>query len=93
MNKIINYALYVVPFYGVYDQFFKKHKGERSTLGIIGSGIYTTLFVVKLALLPAYVSKGIATKNWNPLNFSSEKVEKKNNKSLELKLDSIENLK
>lgn len=77
LKKIGKYSLYLIPCYGLYDQFVKKSKEERSPLGIAGSGIYTAIFIVKLALLPAYIGKGVTTKNWSPFNFNSKhKIEK-----------------
>ncbi len=79
-KKAGNYALYVIPGYGVYDQVFRKHKGERSPLGVIGSGIYTAGFLIKVALLPAYLGKGVTTGNWNPFKFNSkDKIERVEN--------------
>jgi hypothetical protein len=71
-KKAGNYALYIVPLYGIYDQLFRKHKGERSKAGIVFSSVYTTAFIVKLVLLPAYLGKGIATHNWHPFHFDSK---------------------
>lgn len=92
-KKAGNYALYAVPGYGVYDQLFKKHKGERSAAGIIFSSIYTAGLVIKLALLPAYVSKGVSTGNWHPFRFNekekTEQIEKisRKQKNLEKNVD------
>ena len=75
-KKVGGYALYLVPGYGMYDQFFRKQRGERSTLGIIGSGIYTASFLIKLAILPAYLGKGVSTGDWHPFRFNEkEKTE------------------
>jgi len=70
-KKIGHYVLYTIPGYGVYDQV-KKPKGKRSALGFISSGIVTAFFIVKLALLPAYIGKVAATGNWHPFRFNSK---------------------
>lgn len=78
-KKIGNYALYVMPGYGLYDQFVRKHKGERNVLGVIGATVSAGFLVAKLVAFPAYVSKGVATGNWHPFKFEEkEKIEQSN---------------
>ncbi len=79
-NFVGKYKWYLAPGYGVYDQVFKKKKEERSTFGVIGSGVYTAFVIVKLALLPGYIGKGFATGNWHPFKFDSkDKIERVEN--------------
>ncbi len=98
-NSIFYHLAYLGPGVGLYREF-KKPRNERSIGETIAFGLYTVPLVIKLALLPAYVGKGVATGNWNPFNFDKkykteqiEDLSKKENKSeklnyLERELDS-----
>ncbi len=81
-KKVGKYSLYLLPGYGIYKEL-KKPKNKRSTLGIVGFTIYALPFVVKVALLPAWIGAGISTGEWGPYNQIKNIIENtKENKEL-----------
>ncbi|MFH1503186.1 MAG: hypothetical protein ABIE36_00830 [Candidatus Diapherotrites archaeon] len=74
-KKAIYYAGYVVPGVGVYREF-KKPKSKRSILGTIGFSVYAIPFIIKIT----YLGTGIVTKEWNPVNYIKNFIEKKEEK-------------
>ncbi len=73
IKRVGKYALYLIPGYGSYQEF-KKPKEKRSLIGTIGFTLYAAGFFLKLSVLPAYVTKGITTGEWNPFKIKSEKI-------------------
>lgn len=65
-KKIGNGALYLIPGYGIYDQY-KKPQEKRSKIGSIGAIAYLGLVITKNILLPSYLVTGSNTGEWNPV--------------------------
>ena len=87
-KEIVKYTPYLLPGYGVYQQF-KKPKEERNTFGVIGFGIYSIPLLIKIGIVGLYLGKGIITKNWefNLKSKTGQVIENKktNRKNLENK--------
>lgn len=79
IGKAILYGIGdTLPGVGIYREF-KKPKGKRKLGAIIGFGIYTLPFLIKVT----YFGMGVITKEWNPVNYFKNAVEKKEERNID----------
>ena len=77
-KEILYYMAYLLPFFGIIDQYLKPKK-ERSKLGVLFSAAIVAGFIIKAGLL--YGGKVVATGDWHPFRFNQErKIENSINK-------------
>lgn len=77
-KAILYYIGDTLPGVGLYREF-KKPKSKRKLGAIIGFGIYTLPFLIKVA----YLGTGIITKEWNPTNYFKENIEKREERNID----------
>lgn len=64
-KEILGYGLYLIPFYGIYDQY-KLPKEKRDKAKVIFSNMTILGFAAKFATIPAYfLIKDVVSKNSN----------------------------
>ena len=86
-KEILYYMAYILPFFGIIDQYLKP-KEERSKLGTIFAYSIVAGFIIKAGLL--YGGKVVATGDWHPFRFNQEKkIEKSINKESKLEEKTI----